>query len=208
MADSLTKVGSIYRWEKEPNWVNDITAEYKLSRRLIAYPGTPVILEPVAEETILAVTLKFMCKDKDEEYQFITKFVDFKGRVGRFWMKHPANFFTMKTNSFVGAPGIYCEYNGFGEIYQGYERVFIPMNDGDLVVRKVVGVSETVGSHTFLQFDTILDRDIITGNHLMIGRYLLGRFDSDSLRFVHHSNVVSEVDINFVELVKEYDFAD
>jgi hypothetical protein len=208
MADSLTKVGSIDRWTIDPDWSGDLSPDYKLSRRLMGYPGTSHVVEPIAPETPMALALTFACATKQREYELITQFVYFMGRLKRFWMKSPHAAFHLKTNAVSGAAGIYCYYNAFEPIFQGYERVYILMADGDLIVRKVTAVSDSVDNYTYLVFDTPIDRDILLTNYLRIGRYLLGRFDSDSLKFTFRSNVVNKAELNFLELVKEYYLAD
>jgi hypothetical protein len=207
VADNLTKVGSFEIFTIEPNWANDISTEYTMSRRLISYPGTVALLESIAQEVPIALSLSFQCGGRQEEYELLTFFLSKLGRLKRFWLKSPIASFSLKTTAAAGAAGIYCNRNSFDLIYRGYERICISMADGDIVVRKVT--SCLAGSdYTYLGFDTVIDRDITEDNCSMISRFLLGRFNSDKLKFSYGSVDVKTTELSFVELVKEYQFAD
>ena len=207
MADSLTKMGSFELFGLEPNWSSDISVEHLLSRRMLQYAGTPTTLEDIAPEIPIALDLEFLCWDKQREFDLITFFVSKKGQANRFWLKHPAAAFTLKTSASAGAAGIYCKRNSFDLVWQGYERVYILMSSGDLVVRKITSCSGG-SDYTYIGFDTVLDRDLMATNHLRISRMLLGRFSTDKLKIKSSTDLVGRASLSFVELVKEYSLAD
>jgi hypothetical protein len=207
MADSLTKIGSFDMLDIDANWAESISAEYLLSRKLLSYVGGVSTFEAMAPECPVALDVSFLCASKQEEHELLTFFVSRKGRLQRFWFKHPAAAFSLLQPALAGASGLYCSRNYFELVYQGYERIYIMMNSGDLVARKIT--SCTSGTyHTYIGFDTALDRDITLDNHVRIGRLLLGRFDSDLAKFKFASAVVSTMPVKFTELVKEYSLAD
>lgn len=207
MADSLTKVGSFEFFNIEPNWTKDISSDYLLSRRLISYSGTPAIFEGIAPEVPVVLQMEFLFEDKEAEYNMITFFVSKRGRLNRFWLRSPTEAFTLRTAAISGATGLYCKRNRFDLVYQGYERIYIMMNNNDIVVRKITSVVDGEDL-TYIGFDTVLDRDITLTNHCKIGRLLLCRFNDDKLRFRFRTSSVSTLTIGFLELVKEYSLAD
>jgi hypothetical protein len=207
MADNLTKVGSFELFDIEPNWADDIAFEHQMSRRLIAYAMGAATLEAIAPEIPVAFELQFLCEDKQAEYDLLTFFISKKGRLTRFWLRHPAAAFTLKTNASSGASGLYCKRNRFDLVYQGYERIYILMATGDIIVRKVTACVDGA-DYTYIGFDTTIDRDVTTTNHIRIGRLLLGRFNSDKAKFEFKTSTVSTVTLAFSELVKEYSLAD
>jgi hypothetical protein len=207
VADSLTKVGSFPIFTIEPNWAKDMSSDYFFSKRLIGHPGTVIQLEEITAKVPNALGLSFQCSDKREEYDLLVFFLSRLGRVKRFWLRSPITSFTLKTDALFGENGIYCDKNLFNLVYQGYERICILMANDDMVVRKVT--SCIFGSdYTYLGFDTMLDRDIKATNHLMIGRFLLGRFNTDRLKFSYDSINVSTTELQFLELVNDYSLAD
>lgn len=207
MADSLTKMGSFELLTLDPNWAEDISVEHALSRRLFSYSGGAATLEDIAPEVPIALEMQFLCEDKQAEYDLLTFFISKKGQLTRFWFKHPAAAFTLKTTASAGATGIYCKRNRFDLIHQGYERIYILMDTGDLIVRKITTVLDGT-DYTYLGFDAVLDRDVSLTNYSRIGRMLLGRFASDKAKFEFKTNTVSTVTLAFTELVKEYTLAD
>lgn len=208
MADSITKTGSFELFDIEPNWADDISLDYRISRRVVSYAGTPTVLEAIAPEVPVALSLDFVCEDKNSEFDLLTFFLSKKGQLNRFWLRHPASAFTLRTTALSGATGLYCKRNRFDLVYQGYERIYILMaSTGDIIVRQITSCIDNA-DYTYIGFDTSIDRDVTLTNHVKIGRLLLGRWSTDRIKFSCHTSGVSEATLEFTELVKEYTLAD
>lgn len=206
MSDSLLNLQGFSLLTKTPNWTGNITNKFLFSRRLSGFTATAVKVDEVAPETPVALECSFQCNDKSEEFYLLSFFVQQLARVGRFWIMDPSSSFKLQSNAVSGASGIYCHRNRFDLIYQGYERVYIEMSNGDILTRRISAVVDGANT-TYLNFYNPIDRDITTGTCVKIGRLFLGRFDSDVARFKFYSNVVSEITLPFVELVKEYEIS-
>jgi hypothetical protein len=207
MSDSLTSLGSFARLTIQPNWAEPVPQEQLLSRLLMGFPGTVSQLEAQAPEVPAALDVSFTCVTKQEEFDLLTFWTSKKGRLNRFWMESPQAAFTLKSNAAIGATYLVCERNRFELVRQGYERLYIAMTTGDLIVRKITNCSDA-STYTAVYLDTPLDRAVTLTNHLRIGRMLLVRFDSDKLRMKARSSQVSQAQLRVVELVNEYTLAD
>jgi hypothetical protein len=129
-----------------------------------------------------------------------------QGRCNRFWVKHPRRHFELKTNASNGSSQLIMYPNNFHLQYQGYERLYIEMDDGDILAREITAATYNSALNQLeLSINTAIDRDVTTTNHVIIGRYLLVRFDSDSMRLEAVTDQVCELSLSFTELVREYD---
>lgn len=210
MADSFPvgdvgAVGDFPRFPLEPNWVSDPQTRLDLVRDLVAYRGTSHSLNSIVDDVPITFEARFSVYTLADYNTLLSTFVDARGRCNRFWIKHPYRSFKLKTNAASGAGVIYCYDNGFDQQYQGYERIYILMTTGDVVARHVTAATyNEAQSRLELSLNTILDRDITTTNHVLIGRYLLARLDSDEMELSVVTDYACETDLAFRELVKEY----
>jgi hypothetical protein len=159
------------------------------------------VTDDVPERLKIGVTVS----SKTDEYDLIDFFYNHRGRWAKFWMRSTVREFTLKENALSGSGAIITYVNGAHLQYQGYERIYIVMNNGDVLSRKVGNVTyDDVNEKYTLTLTTNLDRDLETDNHFLIARLLLGRFDEDSLILDYETDGVSEQVFTFQELVKEY----
>jgi len=208
MADSMTSVGTITHYSaKDPNWASSLAMETVLSRRMMSFLTGSMMLEPISNSLPLSFELSIQCNDKQEQHTLIDFFTARYGRWRRFWIKHPESAFKLKLAANSGATGIYCDRNRFDLVYQGYERIYIEMSNGDLIVRKVTACVDTANS-TYLALDSPLDRDVTLTNHTRVGRYMVSRFNNDRMSLKFASSLVATAALVVMELVGEYYLAD
>jgi hypothetical protein len=176
-----------------------------MTRRILGYRGTQEDIFQLTDDVPIAFQEKFTVYDKTDESAMLAFFHARRGRRDRFWVKHPSQNFELKSTASSGSSTMLCYPNNSHLQWQGYERIYILMADGDVLTRKVNSVTYSESSnHVSLALNNALDRDITTTNQVLIGRLLLCRFDSDELRMNWKSTVTSDFTVKFHEVVGEY----
>jgi len=206
MADSLEDLGtggSALLFPLEPNWASNPTTDLAMLRRVLSQRGTSHQLKSLTDDVPLKFKAGFTLLNKEQECTLLEFFCARLGRCQRFWIKHPRRHFELKSTATNGSATLVCNSNGFELQYQGYERIYILMNNGDVLTRKVTGATDD-GSELTLNINTVLDREVTTDNHYRIGRLLWARFDNDELAERCVTNTICETSLDFVELVQEY----
>lgn len=119
---------------------------------------------------------------------------------------HQAEAFTLAASASLNQNLLVCRDNLAARQFQGYERIYLLMNDGDILIRQVTAVeSDQDGLLCTLTLDADLDRVVTPDTLARIGRVYLVRFDQDDLDFRFITpGVAGDVRIGFYELVKEY----
>jgi len=207
MADDLDGLGGLNLFPLEPNWERNPASGFKVARYFQSYPGSAQTLEQLTADVPISFTLEFMTPTKEDEYNLLDFYHERLGRLERFWIKYPIQTFVLKEDHNTGASALKCYPNLAENIMRGDERIFIEMHDGDIITKELTEVSYSVGDDaTSLALDTSTDRDLTAdnGNHWLIGRLLLARFEQDTMKIAAKSNEVSTVGLKFYELVKEY----
>jgi hypothetical protein len=189
-----------------PNWTTTPNSEIALARTLLQYRGSAQRLIPFTDDVPISFEAKFTTYIKEDEYSLLDFWNERKGKNERFWSYHPKIAFELKRDIGSGATALVCLHNYAESQYQGYERIYIIMNDGDILTRHVTNVSyDDLLDELTVEISTALDRDVNLDNHARIGRLLLSRFDEDEMSLTHRSDLATETDFRFYELVKEYD---
>ena len=203
MADSLLDIGGESIFPLSPNWATKPKQSLIINRFLKEYPGTATEMETLNEETPIKQEWSFSVYNKADELTLLEFIHDHKGRIIRFWVKYQSQSFILSQAVSVSSSIMYVEHNEFQLSAEGYERIFIEMNNGDIITRHVTAVTE-VGDELLLDLTSIIDRDIGLDDYITISRLLLVRFDDDDFSFKIDTDKISDIDLRFYELVKEY----
>lgn len=208
MTDSYEDLGSFtLKFPSNLNWEENPSSEIDISRYLYSPDGSSFLLEQITGSAPIRLKKKLTLYSRSELYTLVDFFNrNTFGELRPFWIFHPKTAFTLKQDSLSGSSELYCNYNGFELQAQGYERIYIKMIDGSILTRKITsGSYSETNNLIILNLETPLDRDITLDNHLIIGRYLLVRFEGESLEISYINDLVSETTLQFLEVVKEYD---
>lgn len=203
MADNYLDIGGEDVFPLPVNWRNKPTNLFTITRNLQSFPGTSQAISELNPETPISFEALFSVFTKEEEYDILEFIHSRRGRVVRFWIPFQKQMFVLYESATTGASSLNCINNGSVLSYHGYERIYIKMNNGDIITRWVTNITDD-GTKISLTLNTPIDRDIEIGNYIEIGRFLLVRFDSDSFQFKVETNTVFEFSQRFYELVKEY----
>lgn len=206
MSDSLLDIGvGEYIFPLTPNWVTLPTNNFMITRYLFEYRGTSSKIEEQNEEVPIIFQARFDTSDKENEYDLIEFFHNTYGRTKRFWIRYPKTMFDLTEAAANGNDFLRCQPDNFQLIHAGHERIYILMNDGDIITRHVTGASYSeANDEVTLNLATAIDRDVTLTNYTEIGRFLLVRFDSDEFVLKLDSDNRVQMAQKFQELVRDY----
>jgi len=203
MADDYKDIGDEPIFPLSMNWKRAPINLFTITRNLVSFPGTAQSISELNEETPISFEALFSIFEKSDE-NAILEFIHARvGRAIRFWIPYKKQMFELFDPTSIGASALNCIDNGSALSYHGYERIYILMNNGDMITRRVVDITDD-GLKLTLALDVPLDRAIDLDGYIEIGRFLLVRFDSDKFELNIETNNVFEFTQRFFELVKEY----
>jgi len=205
MADDYQDIGTEPIFTFDLDWVSTPKTEMVLSKNVIQQMGTVQTLGSYTDDVPQSFNGQFTIESKLVESNFLTFIHEQRGKNNRFWFLHPKQSFVLKTLAASGVSTVICEPNRAYSSYEGYERIWIGMNNGDILTRHVFSVTNNapLGEMT-LNLSTNLDREVNLTNHYAIGRCLLVRFDDDKFDFKIITDIVSRMNLRFFELPLEY----
>lgn len=203
MANDIRDLGIKERLTIRPNWQDKNQVELITSRDFASFPTTITDIFLFSQKHKTKFTFKYTCENKSSEYDIINFFSERKGRFERFWIQGYREEFILSRNITLNDTIIYVEDNGLNLVYQGYERFYIELLDEDLITRKITNISK-VGNELLLTVSA-MDRNILKTDIGIFGRMYLVRFEKDVLEVISKTTKVSEVILNFMEVVTEYD---
>jgi hypothetical protein len=132
----------------------------------------------------------------------LTDFKARKGMLSRFWFTSPLTWFKVKGSN---APGSSITFELDGYEYQGNERIYVRMDNGDIVARETTSMNtDTVALTQTFNLDTATDRTISESNVVQAGLLVLCRLDQDTLKLRQKNRDYADADLRMMELVEEY----
>ena len=204
MSDNLIDLGTASLFTLDPNWVDRPNLGFLPWRQVVQFPGTVGIVNSLGSLASLTYNVGFLLDRSD--YNYMLGFMTARGgNAYRFWFRQPTQAFTLKATAGIGALTIYVERNEFDWNWQGDERFYIEMVNGDIITRKITTLYENVGQDRLeITFGTPLDRTIAPSAVLRIGRLLLVRFESSDFTFKMQDQETTECSFKVLELLYEY----
>ena len=142
----------------------------------------------------------FTGTSKAKTKQFVQDFIAKKGRFDCFWFVDIGRYLTVVANITSGALSIDIIDNFYN--IQGFERLYIELNNGDKITKKITGFVQGNGT-VALNLDTAIDRDILTTDICRITFLHLCRFDVDTITMSFISKDVMEVSLSIIQVIKE-----
>lgn len=205
MADDLNDIGSYNIFQFSPNFMSAPDTRITLLRELKEYAGGIKEIATIESKTPYRVSGNFDFDNEDDIYDIFDFFYNRKGRLSKFWFKHPKNAFELKEDIIISDNKMVCYPNFSHFVYEGHERIYIDLLNGDTITWNIIGIvyddaedeEEVIISGTW-------DRDITPNEINNIGRLILCRFDDDTLRIDCSSSEFLRIKLSFYELVEEY----
>ena len=203
MADDLAGLGSYNIFPLDPDWAQNPKSSFDMVRVVQQYQGTAQSLSSRTDYVPIKFEAGFSIWDRDDEYDLIDFFDTVKARVGAFWLKMPKWAFTTDSKITAGATSFPCYENDASKQYQGFERVYMILNNGDVISRAITTAVNNGAGRVNLNFDGPLSVDIETTDYYRTGRLLLVRFDNDELKVECETDGVFKFNLKFQELPVE-----
>lgn len=173
---------------------------------VIFSPYAPIqVVEDVVDKA-LRIRMEFTFYSRQELYSFLA-FMDYhKGQLKKFWVYCNTNEFVLKTTIPPNDFNIVCENSFYHLTFKTNDRVYVILNNGDTIVRKIqtVAVNQTNTIMTITTATGMPAYSIPATNILEMGRVLCCRFDHGAFEIKNLTNTVAQVNLRFFELVKEY----
>lgn len=203
MADDYLDIGAEAVFPLPMNWKRAPINTFTITRYLQSFPGTSQAISELNKETPISFEALFSIYNKADEKTLLEFIHTCRGRIVRFWIPYRKQMFDLYEAVSEGASAITCINNGALLSYHGYERIYILMNNGDILTRWITDITDDNIKLT-LNLNSQIDRVIDLDGYVEIGRFLLVRFDSDKFDFEVDTTNAFEFSQRFFELVKEY----
>lgn len=206
MADLLTGLGGLELFAPNHNWKAELQSQYEMSRSVHSYTGTVEEIINYSDHRPTRLELEFIFNNKAAENDFLTFWVDKRGQWKKFWLPSPSTGFILDVPSVLGVPSLIVASNGFAEFYQGFERIFLKLTNGDRLTFQVNSISkdQPLPGQDTLNLGAALDRIFGPDDIALFALLLCGRFEKDVAELEYITMAVSECKISFLELPKEY----
>jgi hypothetical protein len=180
------------------DWAKQPKQTLEPYRTIIQYPGSGIYIRDISDEIQIKFSAEYTNLSKSAENQILSYFKTHNGRLNAFWIPVPKNYFTATAN--IGAGNTTISIQDVSPIWlRGYERMFIIGPDLTLYHAKITGLTSTT-----MSIDAPLGVALTMGQILLFGKLIYCRFDQDEISMQYSSDSVSECELSFIELPKEY----
>ena len=190
---------------KKPNWAENPKRTISMNRDLIKLNESAVTLVNISDYLYHEITYSYTFATRGEVYDFVQWYNQRQGKLQRFWLPIVRNEFELYSPVNQFDSSLIVVSTGFVEVYQGYERIYLELSNGDLITHKVTGVIDNGDGTETLQLDALMDRNIALSEVNWFSRIMLVRFNRDSLQMTHSTDGVAEATVTYRELVREYE---
>ena len=200
MADSWLDLGSnTDKFLIGNDWATSPSQSLEPYRTIIQYSGTGISIRNISDFIQIKIGFHFTNMSKTDEYNILSFFNSHRGRLNAFWLPIPKNYWTLALDTAPTDPYDLTLKNYGTPAIRAYDRLFILLNTGDYISRKIAGFDDPI-----LSIQSPLDRVVSVGNINIFGKLIYCRFDQDEIQIHYISPGVSECDLSFIELPKEY----
>jgi hypothetical protein len=179
------------------DWLKHPTQGLEPFRTPIQYPGSGIRLRNISDEIQIKFTASFTNVTKTIQNSLLSYFNSHKGRLNAFWVPVPKNYFFATSN--IGASDTTIQIKDVSPVWlRGYERMFIVDQFSNFYHAKINNLTSST-----MVIDAPLGA-ISKSNISMFGKLIWARFDMDEIQMHYISPGISECDLSFIELPKEY----
>jgi Putative Ig domain len=195
---SVYDPNAIDRFDIGIDWLKHPSQGLEPFRTPIQYPGSGIRLRNISDEIQIKFTASFTNMTKAIENNLLSYFNNHKGRLNAFWAPVPKNYFFATAD--IGASDTTIQIEDVSPIWlRGYERMFILDQFGNFYHAKINNLTPST-----MTIDSSLGANILKSDISMFGKLIWARFDMDEVQMHYISPGISECDLSFIELPKEY----
>jgi hypothetical protein len=210
VADDKQDVGAFtfFPYEAKLDWGVEPQSMFGMHRRVIRYPGTIHSIESINPWVPMEFKGVVHLHSQKEIGEFQDWFETTLGRVNKFWIKYYQNSFTLYEDVALASSFYRIVPNQYYINFQGHERVFMDLINGDVITRHVTAVVEESSEPPLyyqLTIATTSDRVIATTDVVKFGRLMLVRLDQDRVDIEFENRQMATAELSFREMIHEYD---
>lgn len=190
----------------KPDWYFGVKRDFMYNKEVFDYPGGIRNIHNVTDRVAHKFGAKWTNVNKSDEYYILNFFVARQGMLELFWLPQWKNTFILQSDISIFDDTIIVTDGFNADTFQGYERIFIEKNNGDIITRHITNVIDNGDGTETLHLETLMTQNITINDVSYIGRLLLTRFDQDELVMEHITSHASQCDITatFIEAPQEY----
>lgn len=187
------------------NWKSSPTYDFESHRQVIEFDNSSASIFSLEDKQPVKLEFDVTVDTKKEEYLLTKFFNDRKGDLERFWFPLTFNIFTLTNAVNIGQEQF--EVNSPNFTYLGHERIFLLLQNGDLITRHVTDFDLISGTPRFTVAE--FDRRIEPEEVILSSMMLLMRFDQPQLDLDFPADMItSNTRVRLIECVQEYDSED
>jgi hypothetical protein len=193
-------------WLKKPNWANQPRVTYRHEVDNLDFDRGPVYRYAATAFGTEEKQLTFVNRNRAEAAEIRDFFMRMKGRQGEFYMPTWEPDFEPMQPSFANSSAIRVAGSRFANSYGGdtvYRALYILMNDGSILVRRVLGVevvNDFVGLDSVITVDTPFPVEVSTDTVTVCGWMPVWRLVSDNLTIEWLTDEVAQVRLTMMTL--------
>ena len=180
------------------DWAKQPKQALEPFRTIIQYPGSGIYIRNISDDIQVKFSAEYTNLSKSAENQILSYFNSHKGRLNAFWTPIPKNYYTM-LNRYNSTDTQISIADPSPIWLRGYERMVIIDNSGNVYYSKITNMTST-----FMFIQTPLGVTLQVTDVAFFGRLIYCRFDQDEISMQYRSDSVSECELSFLELPKEY----
>ena len=190
----------------KPNRLYDVNRDFEHHVQIYQYNEGVMRIHDISDHVTHKYKGIWTNINKSEEWDILQFFTGRKGRLRNFWLPLWQNEFKLYQDISIWDDTIVIHDCFATDTFQGYERIFFELSNGDIITRHVTAVTDNGDDTETLTIETMMTRAIATTDIVYFGRLILTRFDQDELLFDHYTPGVSDVDLSasFLEVTEEY----
>jgi len=143
---------------------------------------------------------------RSEIYTLLDFFNIVRGRRTPFWWIFEQKLFSAAANYIAIDTILAIEANLSALDYRGYERIFLLLQNGDLITRQVSAINQGLNEEDpySLVITEQLGRVVNKEDIALFGKLLFCRLDSDDIKLSYQTATIANASLDFIELVEEY----
>lgn len=203
MADSLLDLESYDLLDIPFDAAASLEFKAEHSRSIIRETGGVLEAYFHTADMPLRVPMTFTCLDREEVYNLLTLIHSVKGRLEAFWLAFPVR--TVEPVQTFSTDSLLVNNTGLLELMPTGDRLYIKLNDGDRITRKITNVSAGLSPEDplTLTLNSSVGRSITVAEIMECSRLLFGRFDTDDFEINWITASMAQVTTEFLELTDE-----
>lgn len=204
MADSILDLGGYSLLSLDYDKSAGIGFRAETSRTIIRQPGGVNDAYYFSDAQPLRFSVPFVGMEIAEVYAILALFYAQKGRYTPFWLA--AQIRTVEPMTTFSTTTVQIRPTSWPSAYKGHERLFLKLDNGDRIVRKITAVNAGAapGDPDIMSLNSSVGRPITVAEIVEASILLFGRFDTDDVEVAYLTSGVAEATVEFIELPEEY----